>query len=126
MPLYALQIWTEDTDEAWARVTPEQGKEIMDAYNAFTKDIRDRGIYRAGEALERANTAKTVRVQDGKTMVTDGPFAETKEQLGGFYVVECDDMDQAVEVAARIPGAQVGAIEVRKVLDLPPEYQSEG
>jgi hypothetical protein len=119
MPQYLLQIYSDDSDAAFAQVTPEQQQGVMEAYTAFTNDVKARGLFQGGEALERSNTAKTVRVQDGKTVVTDGPFAETKEQLGGYYLVSCNDIDEAIETAARIPGAQWGAIEVRKVMEFP-------
>ncbi len=85
------------------------------AYAAFTRDVRERGVMLAGEALQSIATATTVRVREGRTLVTDGPFAETKEQLGGFYLFECADLDEAVELAARIPGAERGSIEIRPV-----------
>jgi hypothetical protein len=85
------------------------------AYDVFTRETRDRGQFIAGEALEPTSTATSVRVQDGRTVVTDGPFAETKEALGGFYLLECKDLDEAIEMAARIPAAKRGTIEVRPV-----------
>src|SRR5258708_17093348 len=77
---------------------------------------------RAGDALQLTSSATTVRVRDGETLRTDGPFAETKEQLGGYYLVEAKDLDEATKIAARIPGARAGSIEVRPVLVLPPRY----
>ena len=82
---------------------------------AFDEEIRDRGQCVASEALEPVATAATVRVRDGRTSVTDGPFAETKEQLAGFYMIEARDLNEAIQVAARIPPAQVGSVEVRPV-----------
>jgi hypothetical protein len=76
----------------------------------------------AGDALQPTATATTVRVRDGKTLTTDGPFAETREQLGGYYLVEAKDLDQATKLAARIPRAQLGSIEVRPERQLPPDY----
>jgi hypothetical protein len=95
--------------------------EVMDAYNAFTKEIQDAGAMLAGDALHPSTTATTVRVRDGETLTTDGPFAETKEQLGGFYMVEAADLDEAIGWAAKIPGAKQGSIEVRPLVefDLP-------
>jgi hypothetical protein len=90
-------------------------KEYMD----FTQGIVKSGHFRAGDALERTTTAATVRVRDGKTLSTDGPFAETKEQLGGYYLVEARDMEEAKGLAARIPGARSGSIEVRPVRPMP-------
>jgi len=90
---------------------------VMDDYNAFTRHLRDRGALIAGEGLQPTATATTVRVSDGRTITTDGPFAETKESLGGFYLVEAADLDQAIAYAAMIPGAKAGSIEVRPILD---------
>src|SRR5262245_46144807 len=92
------------------------------AYAAFTKDVIERGVMQAGEALQPSTTATSVRVRDGETLVTDGPFAETKEELGGFYLLECKDLDEAIGYAARIPGAQGGTIEVRPIFELGDEY----
>jgi hypothetical protein len=85
------------------------------AYAAFTADIKGRGLFQAGEALTPTSTATTVRVVDGATVATDGPFAETKEALGGFYLVDARDLDEAIELAARIPAARHGSIEVRPI-----------
>ena len=86
------------------------------AYAAFTKDVLDRGIMQGGEALQPSTAATSVRVRDGETLVTDGPFAETKEQLGGYYLVEAKDVDEALKIAERIPSARYGTIEVRPVV----------
>jgi hypothetical protein len=112
---YALLIYANEQD--WATQTEEQSQAQFQGYMAFTKDIVDRGMQQAGEALQPTSTATTVRVKNGEAVTTDGPFAETKEQLGGFYIVECKDLDEAIEVAARIPDARGGSIEVRPVLD---------
>jgi hypothetical protein len=85
------------------------------AYEVFTQHLRDRKAIVAGEALQPTATATTVRVVDGKTITTDGPFAETKESLGGFYLVEAADLDEAIAYAAMIPGARSGSIEVRPI-----------
>lgn len=120
---YALLIYTVEPAEPPA---PEQFMAEMGAYDAFTELIRGNGAYRAGEALESVATATTVRVRDGKTLTTDGPFAETKETLGGFYVIEAADLDEAIAYAARIPGALHGSIEVRPVVDFAAQAQAEG
>ena len=112
---YALLIYANE--QAWASQTEDESQVQFQEYMAFTKDIVDRGMQQAGEALQPTSTATTVRVKDGETVTTDGPFAETKEQLGGFYIVECKDLDEAIEVAAKIPDARGGSIEVRPVLD---------
>ena len=87
----------------------------MQEYMSFTQDIVKAGKFKAGDPLEPVSTATTVRVRDGKTLATDGPFAETKEQLGGYYIVEAKDLDEAVAIAARIPDARNGSIEVRPI-----------
>ena len=96
-------------------MTKEQGEAVMGEYAAFTQDIRKNGQWLGGEALQPTQTATTVRVRDGKVSTTDGPFAETKEQLGGYYLVEAKDLNDAIQVAARIPGAKFGSIEVRPI-----------
>lgn len=83
--------------------------------NAYTDELQRRGVFRGGEPLRSATTATTVRVRQGETLVTDGPFAETHEELGGYYLVDCDSFDEALELAARCPMAEVGAVEVRPV-----------
>ena len=97
----------------------EQGK-IFQEYMDYTKGIRKSGNYVAGEALEPISTATTVRVKNGKTVATDGPFAETREQLGGFYMVEAKDLDEAIKLAAGIPASRTGSIEVRPIMPTPP------
>ena len=119
MPQYLLLIYGDES--AAASATPEDFQREYDAYGAFTKDLQDRGVMRGGEALQPTNTATTVRVKGGETLTTDGPFAETKEQLGGFYLVEVDHLDDAIKAAAMIPGAQHGCIEVRPVMEYPEE-----
>jgi hypothetical protein len=111
---YALLIYTPEPTED---VPPEQIAQEMEGYNAFTQHLRDRGAMLAGEALDSTATATTVRVVDGRTVTTDGPFAETKEVLGGFYLLDCKDLDEALHWAAQIPGAWHGRVEVRPVID---------
>jgi hypothetical protein len=111
---YALLIYGAEPTEA---PSPEAVQAEMEAYNAFGSHIRERGAYVSGEALDWTSTATTVRVRDGKTLATDGPYAETKEALGGFYIVEAPDLDAAIAYAAMIPGAQRGAVEVRPIID---------
>jgi hypothetical protein len=89
----------------------------LDGYNAFSNEIRARGIFEAGEALNPTTSATTVRVRDGQTVTTDGPFAETKEALGGFYLINANDLDDAIELAAKIPAAKHGSIEIRPIFD---------
>src|SRR5687768_8379788 len=111
---YALLIYVEPYEP-----TEAESAEVMKAYNAFTKDAVDAGVMRGGEALEDAKTATSVRVRNGQTLVTDGPFAETKEEFGGYYIIEAPNLDEAIKWAARIPGSQRGTIEVRPVWEIP-------
>ena len=87
----------------------------QEEYGAFTQSIIQSGNFKAGDRLRNTDTATTVRVRDGKTLTTDGPFAETREQLGGYYLIEAKDLDAALAIAARIPGARYGSIEVRPI-----------
>lgn len=97
----------------------EEIKPIIEEYYALTNEVREKGILIGAEPLEPTSTATTVRVREGKVHITDGPFAETKEQLGGFYLLECKDLDEAIGYASRIPAARVGSIEVRPIMKLP-------
>ena len=109
-------------DETNARTRSKaEGDQMMSEYMAFTASIRQSGQYVGGDALQPVNTATTVRVRNGKVSTTDGPFAETKEQLGGFYMIQARDLNEAIQVAARIPSARSGSVEVRPVMefDLP-------
>jgi hypothetical protein len=106
------------SEEGIDQVTPEQWQAVIDAYNAFGSAARAAGVVRETEALQPTTTATTVRVRDGKSLITDGPFAETKEALGGYYVLECKDLDEALAWAAKIPGAQYGCVEVRPLMEL--------
>ncbi len=115
---YLLLIYASEA--SWASISEEEQGKIFQGYMDFTKDIHKSGNYLGGEALEPISTATTVRVKDGKTVTTDGPFAETREQLGGYYLVEAKDLDEAIAIAARIPGAAHGSIEVRPIMPTPP------
>lgn len=101
-----------------SKVSPEEMKTMMGEYETFTKDIVQKGQYVAGEALQPVRTATTVRVREGKVLTTDGPFAETKERLGGFYLVDAPDLNEALRIAGRIPGARFGCVEVRPIMDV--------
>lgn len=109
---YTLLIYDEEA--ARDSATPEQTEAVMKEWWAYDQWLQDKGYKRAGEALQPTDQATTVR----DTTTTDGPFAETKEQLGGFYLLECENLDQALEAAKQCPGAKYGAIEVRPVIDL--------
>lgn len=110
---YLLLIY--DDESKWASMSEAETGKFFDAYNAFTNSVKESGNYIAGEALQPTTTASTVRVRDGKTVTTDGPFAETREQLGGYYLVEAKDLDEAIAIAARIPSAMIGSVEVRPI-----------
>jgi hypothetical protein len=103
-------------DEAgWEALSPEQQAAVYAEYSALEREMRAAGVIAGGAELAPSDTATTVRVRDGETLVTDGPFAELKEALGGYYVLECDSLEEACAWAARIPAARTGAIEVRPV-----------
>ena len=104
-----------DEEKKMTTMTKEQGEAMMGEYFAFTEDVKKSGHYVAGEALKPVHTATSVRVRNGKMSTTDGPFAETKEQLGGFYLIEARDLNDALQVAARIPSVKSGTIEVRPI-----------
>jgi hypothetical protein len=110
-----------ENERAWETMPQGEAEAIMNEYFAFTEDVRKSGKYVAGEALQPTPTATTVRVRNGKISTTDGPFAETKEQLGGFYLIEAKDLNDAIQVASRIPSARLGSIEVRPVVDFSAE-----
>ncbi|MPZ93996.1 MAG: YciI family protein [Propionibacteriales bacterium] len=118
---YALLIY--GNEKAGADASPEENDAVMGEYLAYGEWLKGQGWQRGGEALEPTTEATTVQVRDGSTTTTDGPFAETREQLGGFYLVECDSLDEAIEAASRIPAAKSGSIEVRPVVDFsqPPQ-----
>jgi hypothetical protein len=112
---YMLLIYSDEKADVDA--TPEELEAWMGHYNQYTADLREAGAIVGGEALQPTAAATTVRVRDGKMLTTHGPFAETQEQLGGFYLIECDNLDGALQWAARCPGARVGSVEVRPVID---------
>ena len=107
-----------DDENVWATMPKAESDAMMGEYFAFTEGIRESGQYLAGEALQPVSTATTVRIRNGKLSTTDGPFAETKEQLGGFYILKCKDLDEAIHWASKIPGALKGTIEVRPIWEM--------
>jgi hypothetical protein len=113
---YMLLIYHSEADSK--KMSPAQHGEIFQEYQTFTQDLTKSGRNKGGAPLEQSTTATTVRVRNGKTVVTDGPFAETKEQLGGYYLVEAKDLDEAISIAAKIPGAKHGSIEVRPIMKM--------
>lgn len=112
---YLLMIYGDEN--AWGAGTPEEQAAEMQRWGDYTGWLNEKGWHLAGEALEPTPTATTVRVRDGKTLTTDGPFAETREQLGGYYVLQCDNLDQAIEAAAKIPSVDTGSVELRPILE---------
>jgi len=116
---YLLLIY--GNEDYWTKAPSSEREKTLAEYNEFTRSIVASGHLRGGNELEVTKTAKTVRVRDGKKQITDGPFAETKEQLGGYYLVEAKDQDEAIAIAARIPSARMGSIEVRPIIphDIP-------
>jgi hypothetical protein len=117
---YLIMIYGDES--GWADATPEQASEMMAAYGALGAAMKKAGVILGGEGLQPSSTATTVKVRNGETITTDGPFAETREQLGGYYLLDCKDLDEAIGWAARIPGAQTGSCEVRPVMD----YEATG
>jgi hypothetical protein len=110
---YLLQIFEDET--FWNRKPSDEIGEMMDGYRQFGIEVGEKML--GGNALQPTATATSVRVRGGERLVTDGPFAETKEQLGGYYLLECKDLDEAIEWAAKIPGAKSGTIEVRPIME---------
>jgi hypothetical protein len=114
---YLLLIY--DTEKAWATRPADERKQLSADYVTFTNEIKASGHFKAGDALQPIHTATTVRVREGKTSATDGPFAETREQLGGYYLIDAKDLDEATKIAARIPSAKIGSIEIRPIMVYP-------
>ena len=110
---YVLLIYGDE--KAGSQVSQQEEEAVMAAYMAFGEKFKSQIV--GGDALLPTTSATTVRVREGKTLSTDGPFAETKEQLGGYYVISCKDLDEAIQVAANIPGAREGSVEVRPVME---------
>jgi hypothetical protein len=112
---YLLTIYADES--GWNDASAEESAQMMAAYEALDSEMKAAGVLRGGEGLQPTTTATTVRVRDGERLLTDGPFAETREQLGGYYLVDCANLDEAVGWAAKIPGAASGCVEVRPVID---------
>ena len=113
---YMLLIYEREAD--WAAMSQEEKGKMFGEYMAFTNDVKAGGQYVSGAPLQPTATATTVRVKDGRSSTTDGPFAETREQLGGFYLIDAADLDEAIDVAARIPGVRWGTVEIRPVMEI--------
>jgi hypothetical protein len=117
---FLLTIYHDES--RYASMSPEDGARLMADYGAFGTEAQEAGVLLGGEGLQPTATATTVRVRDGETLFTDGPFAETREQLGGYYLLDCADLDEAARWAAKIPDARGGSVEVRPVMD----YEATG
>jgi len=113
---YVLLICPDQTAEE--ALSPEEGSARLAEYVAFGEEMGKRGVLEGGARLRPTTDATTVRVRDGDVLTSDGPFAETKEQIGGYYLVDCKDLDEAIEVASKIPGARHGSIEVRPIWEM--------
>src|SRR5437588_9192618 len=113
---YVLLIY--GSEAAAAGMTQEEHTALMQGHGAFVQEAQQRSLLTGGAPLQSTSTATTVRVRNGKTLITDGPFAETKEQLVGIYVLNCKDLDEAIAMATKIPDALHGSVEIRPVLEL--------
>jgi hypothetical protein len=111
---YMLLI--HDDEAQWGRFSPEEREALKQEYFQLSNDLRDHGAYVTGAQLQPTSTATTVQLRDGETLTTDGPFAETKEQLGGYYLIDVESLDEAIEWASKIPSARFGKIEVRPLV----------
>jgi len=105
-------------ENARGDVSADEDAATLDEYGEWVKTMADRGVLQGGERLRPTSDATTVRVRNGETLSTDGPFMETKEQLGGYFLVDCKDLDEAIEVAAKLPGARSGSVEVRPIWEM--------
>jgi hypothetical protein len=113
---YMLLIYASEADHSY--MTSEELTAMMQGHSTFAQEAMQRGILMGGAPLQPTSTARTVRIRKGKTLVIDGPFAETKEQLAGTYILDCKDMDEAIELATKIPDALYGSIEIRPILEM--------
>jgi hypothetical protein len=110
-------------ESRYSEMSEEEGKAQLERWSEYTKELVDAGAFVAGDGLQTSTSATTLRVQDGERLLTDGPFAETKEQIGGYYTIECKDLDEAIDWAAKLPSAALGgATEIRPVTEYGPEY----
>jgi hypothetical protein len=116
---YTLMIYDDEKD-GWTKLSPAEQQQLIGEYRQFTQQIKASGQFVAGEQLHPTSAATSVRVRNGQRVVTDGPFAETSEQLGGYYLIDARNLDEAIDVAGRIPSARLGTIEIRPVVEAPP------
>jgi hypothetical protein len=119
---YLLLIYDDEAKSA--KMAEDERNALYGAYRAYTNELRDSGAYVAADQLHPTATATSVRIRDGEQLTTDGPFAETKEQLGGFYLIEVDSPEEAIEWAAKIPSARTGTIEVRPLVQITADTQA--
>ena len=108
-----------DDEQAWGRLSDKDRSEMMGEYRRLIDRLKGSGHYLGGSQLQPTATATSVRVRNGKRLLTDGPFAETREQLGGYFLIEAKDLDEALSIAAEIPSARDGTIEVRPLVEVP-------
>ena len=108
-----------DDEKKLAGMSKNEGDAFMGEYGAYTESVKASGHYLGGNPLQPVHTATTIRSRNGKVSTTDGPFAETKEQLGGYFLIDAANLDEAIDIASRIPGARKGTVEVRPVFELP-------
>lgn len=111
---YMLLIYGDENGDT--QMSDEERSAMYERYRAFSDEVRQRGVYEAADELQPTSTATTVRLRNGQVLTTDGPFAESKEQLGGFYLLDCENLDEAIELAAKIPSVETGSIEVRPIM----------
>jgi hypothetical protein len=117
---YLLLIY--ENEQKFAELPAAESEKVIGEYMQFTEQIVKSGHFRGGDALQPTSTATTLRVREGKPLITDGPFAETREQLGGFYLIDAPHLDEAIAIAGRIPSARWGSIEIRPIMEFgPPE-----
>ncbi|MGH8130581.1 MAG: YciI family protein [Steroidobacteraceae bacterium] len=107
-----------EDEKEWQKMPKAETEKIINEFSSYTESVRQSGHYVGGNALQPTHTATTVRVRQGRVATTDGPFAETKEQLGGYYLLQARDLNEAIQLASRIPGARFGAVEVRPVVEM--------
>ena len=119
-----FMLLIHDDPARFGAMSEDERGRLYQEYGAFTQELREAGAMAGGDQLQPASTATTVRVRDGEQLVTDGPFAETKEQLSGFYIVDVETLDEALEWAAKIPSARLGTIEVRPIVSVAAEAQA--
>jgi hypothetical protein len=110
---YLLLIY--DAEKVWNDMPKDESDKMFAEYMQFTEDVKKSGHLVAGDALQPVHTATSLRIRDGKLTTTDGPFAETREQLGGYYLINAENLDEAIKIAAKIPSARIGTIEIRPV-----------